>query len=96
MKTIMHGAMAFGLALTLAACGGGDGDDDTDNGQVGSVPFQNNFGAGFQSAFNNGAGADDALSGGVAGAVDVTAEAIDPQASDLTALSLTTDPVAIP
>ena len=94
MKTIMHGAMAFGLALTLAACGGGDGDDGDD--QVGATPLQNGFGPGFQAAFNSGAGADDGLAGGSAGAVDATVEPIDPGPGDLIALSLTTDPVDVP
>ena len=91
MKILMHGALACGLALTLAACGGSDNDNDRRSGAV-----QNGFGAGFQSAFNAGNSAEDNDAGGVAGAVDTTINPRNPAAGDLNAISFTTDPVDIP
>ena len=93
MKILMHGALACGLALTLAACGGSDNDGGND-GRSGAV--QNGFGAGFQSAFNAGNSAEDNDPGGIAGAVDTSIAPRNPAAGDLNAISFTTDPVDIP
>jgi len=101
MHSIIRIAIAISAAALLAACGGSGNDDDDDGG---AATLQQGFGANFAAAFDGtgtggsggGGGADDGEPGGVAGAVDVTAEPNSVTAGDIIAVSFTTDPDDIP
>lgn len=81
MTRIRNIVAVLAFAAGLSACGGGDGDS-TPTPPVVVTPatkLEDMFGTGFGTRYRT----------------DATAEATDPVAGDLNALSLTTDPVTI-
>jgi hypothetical protein len=100
MNTILRmTALVFAGGL-LAACGdsdgGGGGGGGNGGGGGGQQTLQSDFGTEFASAFDAGEAGEDNQPGGVAGAVDTTAEPAAVAVGDIIPISFTDDPTDIP